>query len=236
MRLNKYLALCGLDSRRGCEELITAGRVRINGVVVDKLSAQVMPDDKVLLDGKVIQPQPLVYVLLNKPRGYITTRHDEFQRQTVAQLVPLPVKLNPVGRLDADSSGVLLLTNDGELHYRLTHPRFGVIRHYRVTIAGKLSPGEMQQLQKGIEILPGKVARPTLKRIKSRDDHTVLHLELGEGLNREIRRIFTALGKKVLALDRLAYGGIRCRELRRGAWRYLTSAEISRLKKLVGLE
>lgn len=235
MRLNKYLASCNLGSRRRVEELILAGKITVNGVVVTNLATQVTPQDRICYNGTPLQPATLQYIVLNKPRGYITTKKDQFARKAVNDLLPKELHLNPVGRLDADSTGVLLMTNDGELHYRLTHPRYGVVRTYRVTIAGRLSPQDISRIEEGIEIMPGKIARPVIIKTTTLPTRTTVEMELKEGMNREIRRLMSLLGKKVLALDRLAYGGIGYGRLRRGAWRYLTHREVAQLYRLVGL-
>jgi len=235
IRINRYLARCGLNSRRGCEQLIRDRRITINDQLVTDFATLVRPDDIVRCDGKIIQPANYIYILLNKPRGYITTRQDQFNRRTVLQLLPKNIKVNPVGRLDADSTGVLLLTNDGELHYRLTHPRFRVKRLYRVTLAEPLTDPEIERLASGVEILPGKIARPAIRRLRHFENGTVIDLELQEGLNREIRRLMEALGKTILNLDRLSYGGISYSKVRRGEWRYLTAAEVKQLYEVVNL-
>ena len=234
MRLNRYLAQGGFGSRRKCEDLIRGGRVKINGCIVTNLATQVKETDQVIVDNRRIVPPKPVYILLNKPAGYITTMHEQFGRKAVTDLVNNAFA-KPIGRLDMATTGVLLLTNDGELAYRLTHPKFGVERIYRATIAGRVSPDIKKQVAEGIAIGEAQKASGQILTIKYLDGFSNVIIELKEGQNREVRRIFAVLGYKVISLDRVSFAGVRYSGLERGQWRNLNESEVRRLKTLVGL-
>lgn len=231
-RLNKYLADCGVASRRACDELIASGRVCVNGRIVKKLGTRVTNDDGVTLDGRLVQPQKKkVYVLLNKPVGYITSLKDERGRKTVLDIVNLPERVFPVGRLDYDSEGLLILTNDGPLAHQLTHPKFQVSKTYKVTLGKKIDTVSLKQLAEGIVLEDG----PTLPckidywgRSKS-----VVKVVLREGRNRQIKRMFAALGFKISRLKRTQFGPCDLKGLRRGEWRFLTEDEVIHLKQII---
>ncbi|HPC35681.1 MAG TPA: pseudouridine synthase [Candidatus Marinimicrobia bacterium] len=234
MRLNRFLAQAGLGSRRKCESLIRAGRVEINGNVVNDLATQVKETDQVTVDGRRIIPLKPIYILLNKPAGYITTMHDQFGRKTVTDFVN-NTSAKPVGRLDMATTGVLLLTNDGELAYRLTHPKFAIERTYRATIAGNVPADIKNQITKGIAIGKGQQAYGRILAIKYLNGYTNVTVELKEGQNREVRRIFAVLRYKVISLDRISFAGVRYSGLERGQWRNLNENEVQQLKILVGI-
>ncbi len=235
MRLNRYLALCGLGSRRKCEALILAGKVKINGQVVSNLATQVGDSDDVSIAKRRIFPQNYSYIILNKPVGYVTTLRDQFGRDKITDLVK-NTTVKPVGRLDTATTGVLLLTNDGELLYRLTHPKYAIARVYQGTITGSITAEEKTKISGGLDIGKEQTARGRILATKYLEGYTRVTLELKEGMNREVRRIFATLGHKVISLDRVSFAGLRYSGLERGQWRHLTHTEIHHLKELVGLE
>lgn len=231
-RLQRFLARAGVASRRCAEELIRAGRVTVNGAVVRALGTRVDPDrDEVRVDGRPVRPQRLVYILLHKPAGVVSTVRDPQGRKTVLDLVPdLGVRLFPVGRLDYDSTGLLLLTNDGELAHRLTHPRFGAEKVYRVRVEGHPDEAELARLRSGVRLAEG-VTAPARVRVLGHDrEGTWLEVALREGRNRQVRRMLAVLGYRVRALARVREGPLRLGALPPGAWRHLTAAEVRRLR------
>lgn len=231
-RLQKVLAQRGYGSRRVCEELIADGRVTVNGEVAE-LGRRVEVDrDIVALDGHVLSVKPgLVYYLLNKPAGVVTTASDPQGRRTVLDLVPAEPRVFPVGRLDRDTEGLLLITNDGELTLRLTHPRYGVEKEYLAEVdGGAVSPVDVRRLREGIELDDG----PTAPARVSQPDPGVLRLAIHEGRNRQVRRMCEAVGHPVRRLVRTRIGPIADRRLRPGTWRELTSDELIALEQSVG--
>jgi pseudouridine synthase len=232
IRLNKYLSLCGLGSRRKCDEHIEKGLVNVNGKICREMGLRVDSNDKVLFDGKPIKPEEIVYVLLNKPTGVVTTLKDPEGRPTVAQYFSDLPLIKPVGRLDFNTSGLLLLTNDGDLHYQLIHPKFQVPKLYKALIKGQVKKDIKNKIKTGIRLDDGKVARGTVKEINFFPTQTEVILELREGINREIRRIFDALNYTLLSLDRINFAGLEKGSLKPGKWRYLSPEEIKFLKNL----
>jgi len=232
-RLNKFLAHAGIGSRRHCEDLILRGRISINGDVVRELGTKVNPEiHTVTLDGKPVRAERHVYWLVNKPRGYLCTNHDPSGRPLAIDLVEhVPERVYTVGRLDEDSEGLLLLTNDGELAQRLTHPRFGVDKTYMVQVAGKPDNEQLDQLTKGIWLSDGHVKASKVNRLKSQGDSTWLEIVLTEGKNREIRRMLARLEHKVLRLKRVAIGPIQIGKLRSGKSRPLKGEDLERLQR-----
>jgi 23S rRNA pseudouridine2605 synthase len=232
-RLNKFLAHAGVGSRRHCEDLIVRGRVRVDGQVVRQLGTKVDPErQKVSVDDQPLHSERLVYWLLNKPRGYLCTNHDPAGRPRAVDLLPhVDQRVYPVGRLDEDSEGLLLLTNDGELANRLMHPRFGVEKAYHVQVAGTPHRDELQQLLKGIWLSDGHVRARRVKRLKQQGESTWLEIHLNEGKNREIRRMLARLGHKVMRLRRVAIGPIRLDRLPKGKARRLKPEELERLRQ-----
>lgn len=235
MRLSKILAEAGLASRRGSERLITEGRVTVNGQVVTAPGTTADPArDRIHVDGKPLPPpQPKRYLLLHKPRGYVTTRHDPQGRPVVLSLVREErARLFPVGRLDFDAEGLLLLTNDGELANRLLHPRFGVPRVYEVEVAGRISPEELGRFRHGV-VLEDGVAKPRDARLLRRMRTTTwLRLTFTEGRYREVKRFCAALGHRVVRLRRTQFGPLRLGRLAPGAVRPLSSAEVRHLRAI----
>jgi 23S rRNA pseudouridine2605 synthase len=231
-RLNKYLAHAGVGSRRHCDELIARGRVTVNGRAVRELGTKVEPGDAVCVDGQPLHDEKLVYWLLNKPRGYLCTNFDPGGRPRAIDLVPhVSQRVYTVGRLDEDSEGLLLLTNDGDLANRLTHPRFGVEKTYQVQVAGHPDRENMEQLLKGVWLSEGHVRARRVRRLKSQGESTWLEIVLNEGKNREIRRMLARLGHKVMVLRRIAIGPVHLDKLRRGKARRLKVEELERLRR-----
>jgi 23S rRNA pseudouridine2605 synthase len=233
VRLHKLLAQAGVASRRAAERLIVEGRVRVNGVPVVELGAHADPEhDRIEVDGRRLpQAEPKRYVLLHKPRGYLTTREDPRGRPRVFDLVPeLGVRLHPVGRLDYDAEGLLLLTNDGTLTFRLTHPSHGVRRVYHVLVAGRLGPDTLASLQRGVvlEDGPARVDRARILGDAPGGRHWV-ELQLSEGRYREVKRLCRAVGLVVERLRRVAFGTLELGDLPEGQWRELGGDEVGRL-------
>jgi 23S rRNA pseudouridine2605 synthase len=234
-RLNKFLAHAGLGSRRHCEDLIVAGRVEVDGHRVRELGAKLDPEQQhVTVDGKPVRGERLVYWLLNKPRGCLCTNHDPSGRLLAIDLIPhVSQRVYTVGRLDEDSEGLLLLTNDGDLANKLMHPRFGIEKTYLVQVAGKPTPDDLRQLLKGVWLSDGHVRARRVKRLKTQGDSTWLHIVLNEGKNREIRRMLARLEHKVMRLRRVAIGPIQLGRLANKKSRPLTTSELELLRRTV---
>lgn len=231
-RLQKYLARAGIASRRKCENLILERRVRVNGRIVDELGTRVVPGDDVTLDGVPVEPEAKEYHLLNKPAGYISAVSDPRGRRTVTELVPSAQRLFPVGRLDQDTTGLLLLTNDGKLAHRLMHPRFEVDKVYRVEAAGRVSDRELQLLRTGVELEDGITAPAEVERIANDAHETTLELVIHEGRKRQVRRMLEAVGNPVISLHRSRYAMLTDRGLQQGESRVLSKREVRQLKDL----
>jgi 23S rRNA pseudouridine2605 synthase len=233
-RLNKFLAHAGVGSRRHCDELILRGRVKVAGQVVRELGTKIEPLEgiEVCVDGQPLQTERPVHWLVNKPRGVLCTNHDPAGRPLAIDLVPhVHQRVYTVGRLDEDSEGLLLLTNDGELAHRLMHPRFGVDKTYLVQVAGRPSREDLQQLLQGVWLSDGHVKARHVRRLKSQGESTWLEIVLSEGKNREIRRMLARLKHKVLRLKRTAMGPVGLGRLASGKSRPLTKDELSRLRR-----
>jgi pseudouridine synthase len=230
VRLNAFLARAGVASRRRADELIRAGRVRVNGEV-GQLNTVVGRRDVVEVDGQRVERQPLAYVLLHKPPGVVTTARDPQGRPTVVGLVPTVPRVVPVGRLDVDTTGVLVLTNDGDLAHRLAHPRYGVPKVYEAEVEGSPSADALARLREGIELEDGRTA-PAEVRLLARGR---VELTLHEGRKHQVKRMLEAVGHPVQRLHRARYAGLGLDGLEPGAWRKLTRSEISELKAAAGL-
>jgi 23S rRNA pseudouridine2605 synthase len=231
MRVHKILAHAGVGSRRKCEELILAGRVSVDGRVLGELGARIDPEQhEICVDGQPIHAERPVYWLVNKPPGYLCTNHDPAGRPLVTDLVPhVSQRVYTVGRLDEASEGLLLLTNDGDLAFRLMHPRFGVEKTYLVRVAGQPSAKDLQQLLKGVWLSDGHVKAKRVQRWKTRGESTWLRIVLNEGKNREIRRMLARLGHKVLRLRRVAIGPVQLGNLKPGKARRLSATDLTAL-------
>ena len=233
MRLNKYIAQAGVASRRKADELISAGKVKINGTVCTALGTDVAPGDRVTVNGRDIsgQEEKLVYYALNKPLGYITTTSDEKNRETVLSLLSdVTQRVFPVGRLDADTTGLLIMTNDGQLANRIAHPRNLVWKTYEVEINIAISEEKMEKLRSGVDI-GGYITRPAqVKLLKQTAHASLLEVKICEGKNRQIRKMFKAVDAKVVALERTAIGEVRLGRTHVGTYRKLTKEEIDYLK------
>lgn len=234
MRLNKYIAAAGVCSRRKADELIANGNVRINGAVMKEMGYDVADGDTVQVNGRAISAAlKKVYVAVNKPLGYITSMDDDRSRATVAELVAdIPERLFPVGRLDYNTTGLLIMTNDGDLTYTLTHPKHEVWKTYIATVSGVISDNRIARLRKGVDI-GGFVTSPAKVRvIKQMPRHAVVEISIHEGKNRQVRKMFAAVGNKVQELERVSIGDIRLGRLMSGHYRKLTREEIEYLKSL----
>lgn len=232
-RLQKYLASCGVASRRKCEEYILQGKVQVNGKTITELGTKINPEkDVVEFEGKVInQTKKLVYILLNKPIGYVTTADDQFGRDMVLDLVKVKERVVPVGRLDMYTSGALILTNDGNFVYKVTHPKHEIEKTYTVTIKGIVQNNEVEQLKNGVKI-DDYITKPAkVKILKTDTEKNISRLEITihEGKNRQVRRMCEAVGRKVLALHRSKIGKIGVKDLELGKWRYLRDKEVQEL-------
>lgn len=235
IRLQKYLANSGVASRRKCEELILEGKISVNGNVVQELGTKISPNvDKVTYCGKSIQnTEKMVYILLNKPIGYVTTAKDQFNRDKVLDLVKIKERIVPVGRLDMYTSGALILTNDGDFVYKVTHPKHEITKTYTVTLKGIIENQAVDSLREGVKI-DNYVTRPAKVKILKTDKEkgiSRLEITIHEGKNRQVRKMCEAVGSKVIALHRSQIGEIGVKDLKIGNWRYLKEYEIRKLLK-----
>ena len=231
MRLNRYLALCGLGSRRACEDIILGGGVRINGRAVRELATMVQPGDTVVARGRVVRPAAERYLVLNKPPGVLSSRASQGGKPTVYDILPRDAANLPhVGRLDADSEGLLLFSNDGELSQTLTHPSRHVEKEYEVILGGPFDPKHIPKLLKGVYLEEGR-ARAAHVHVEGANK---LRVVLTQGINRQIRRMFAALGYKVKRLTRTRLGPLKLGRLPRGAWRELSAREVEALRRVAG--
>jgi len=235
-RVQKILSQAGVGSRRACEDLIRAGRVTVNGCPVT-LGSKASPTDHIEVDGRPIgASEKLSYYMLNKPAGVLSSNRDDRDRPTVIDLVPAPQRVYPVGRLDLDSEGLVLLTNDGELAYRLTHPRFRVPKTYRVRVQGRIPPTHTRRLREGILLEDGLARAESATVLHQGQRASALEVVLIEGRKRQLRRMCAALGHKVLRLERVALASLELGTLKTGQWRRLTHREVIDLRTWVGLE
>ena len=231
MRINKYIASSGFCSRRKADELIESGRVQVNGKTVTLLGYEIRTKDKVAIDGKTLRMMKLEYYRFYKPTGYITTSDDEKGRKTIYDILPDELKhLKPVGRLDKDSSGLLILTNDGNLVYELTHPSIKVAKVYRVTVDAFLKVEDLEKLAKGIEIEKGKIAYCDCEIIERTKNETLLEITLYQGLNRQIRKMIEHIGHNVVHLKRIRHATIDLVGLKKGQYKPIKPKQIKELK------
>ena len=234
-RLQKYLAECGIASRRKCEEYITQGKVQVNGKTITELGVKVNPEkDKITFEGKnVKQEERKVYILLNKPIGYVTTSDEQFGRDKVLDLVKVRERVVPVGRLDMYTSGALILTNDGDFVYKVTHPKHEITKTYTVTVKGIIKNEEVEQLRKGVKIDDYTTRPAKVKILKTDEEKDISRLEITihEGKNRQVRRMCESVGRRVIALHRSKIGNIGVKDIELGKWRYLKDREIQELIK-----
>lgn len=233
MRLQKYLALCGIASRRKCEELILNGKVEVNGKIVTELGTKVILNkDNVKYNGKTVNlEEEKVYILLNKPIGYITTSKEQFGRDKVLDLVKINKRIVPVGRLDMYTSGALILTNDGDFVNKLTHPSHEIEKTYNVTLKGIVTKEDIENLKNGVEIDDGYITKKAKAKILKIDEEkkiSRIQITIHEGKNRQIRKMCETIGKKVLALHRCKIGDLDVKDLKLGQWRYLTKKEVEK--------
>jgi pseudouridine synthase len=235
VRLQKFLAEAGVASRRASELVIREGRVSVNGETVTELGSKIDPAcDRVTVDGRALKPKRKLYVALNKPPGYICTRRDPESRKIISELVPIEwASLVPVGRLDCASEGLIFLTNDGDFCLKLTHPRYGVRKKYRVAIEGRADQELSEKLVRGLVHEGDRLKAERARILATNNSTSLLEIELAEGKNRELRRMFEVLGRNVIKLQRVQIGPIKLGELRVGRWRTLTETEIKSL--LAGL-
>ncbi|MBQ8081703.1 MAG: rRNA pseudouridine synthase [Clostridia bacterium] len=234
MRLQKYLAQCGVASRRHAEEMIAAGQVTVNGLTVTEMGAQVEDGDAVFVNGKRVRPQTTMrYIMYHKPAGEVTTASDPEGRKTVlSHFEGMGVRLFPVGRLDYDSEGLLLLTNDGELTNRMLHPRNEVDKTYLARVSGELTNEALRQLRAGVVLDERRTAPARVRVTRLGEEFSYVTVTIHEGRNRQVRRMFEAVGLKVLALKRIGFGPLELGDLPRGKWRELTQEERERLRTL----
>ena len=234
-RLQKYLANCGVASRRKCEEYILQGKVKVNGKITTELGTKINPEKDIIeFENKVVkQSSKHVYILLNKPIGYVTTSEEQFGRDKVLDLVKVKERIVPVGRLDMYTSGALILTNDGDFVYKVTHPKHEIEKTYTVTVKGIVQNSEVEQLRQGVKIEDYRTKPAKVKILKTDIEKDISRLEITihEGKNRQVRRMCEAVGRKVLALHRSKIGNIGVKDLELGKWRYLNSAEVQQLIK-----
>lgn len=237
IRLNKFLAQCGVGSRRRCDDYIAQGLVKINEQVTTKLGTTLDPaQDRVLFKDKPVEPQQEIFILLNKPKGYLVTAKDTHDRRTVFDLLSeIDVRLFPVGRLDMDTHGLLLLTNSGKLAHRLTHPKFHVRKTYQALVEGQPDEAAIEKLQTGVVLEDGLTAPARARILSRRRQNTLLEIKIHEGRKRQVRRMCDAIGHPVLDLKRVAIDRLRLQNLAPGQWRHLTPGEVAAFKRRVNL-
>ncbi|MDI3546658.1 MAG: rRNA synthase [Halanaerobiales bacterium] len=232
-RLQKVMAHAGIASRRKSEEIIAQGRVKVNGRVVTELGTKVFPDDIIEVDGKIITEEKKIYLLLNKPAGYVTTVDDPQGRKTVLDLIKgVSQRIYPVGRLDYDTSGLLILTNDGDLTHFLTHPSHQIDKTYRVEVKGHPGRSDLRKLAEGVELEDGITAPARVNSIRRRKQTTLFNITIHEGRNRQVRRMCEKIGFPVINLKRIAFAFLRLDGLPEGEFRFLSDQEVRRLKDL----
>ncbi len=238
IRLNKYLSLCGVTSRRGAEQLIAKGKVTVNDTTIDKVGVVIdETKDVVKVDGVEASPaKKRLYIIFNKPRQVLTTLHDPFGRRTVANYTrALGARVYPVGRLDFDTDGVLLMTNDGELAYRLAHPRYQIPKVYHAEVEGPATPDIINRVAKGIKLQDGHLAKAEMEILRASYRTSKVIITLTEGHKREVKQILKAVGLPVRALRRVSFAGLMVNDMKPGRWRYLSRDEVNTLRQMVAL-
>ncbi|MFA5524249.1 MAG: pseudouridine synthase [Tissierellales bacterium] len=235
MRLQKFMAECGIASRRKSEEIIASKRVKVNGAIVTELGYKIDPlTDIIIVDGKRIKHrEKKIYIIMNKPKGYVTTVSDEFDRKTVLDLVKdIKERVYPIGRLDYDTSGLLILSNDGELAYRLIHPKFMVVKTYIATVEGTPNKEELERFRKGLEIDGYITSEAEIEVLNTVNDKSVVKIQIHEGKNRQVRKMCEKIGHPINSLKRIAIGELELGTIKKGCWRFLDENEILYLKKI----
>lgn len=232
--MQKYMARCGVASRRKCEDLITNGKVHVNGQIIDSLGTKINPNkDKVMVNGKYIKPEETKkYIMLNKPEGYVTTNSDEKGRKTILDLVNVSERIYPIGRLDYDSSGLLLLTNDGDIYNKIIHPRVKLNKKYIVKVKGVFTEDEIKKFESGVDIGGYITADAKIKTLKKFNNSSEVCVIIHEGKNRQIRKMCSSLGHEVISLKRVEIGNLKLGNLEKGKWRELSLAELKYIKSL----
>lgn len=232
-RLQKVMAHAGVASRRKCEEIIESGRVKVNGEIIRELGVKVSDNDLIEVDGKVISQEKKIYILLNKPTGFITTVDDPRGRRTVLDLIEgVSQRIYPVGRLDYDTSGLLLMTNDGDLTYILTHPSHMINKTYRVEVNGHPEEKDFDRLEKGVFLEDGLTAPARVENIRKKKNTSTFDLTIYEGRNRQVRRMCDKIGYKVEKLQRIRFSFLKLEGLKEGDFRYLDKKEVEKLREL----
>mgnify|MGYP000864385858 CR=1 FL=1 len=232
-RLQKYIARCGIASRRKAEEIILQGKVKVNGRIVKELGSKINPEKDLVTvyDEKIFEKEEHTYIKLYKPEGYVTTVKDQFNRKTVIDLINIKERIYPIGRLDYDTSGLLLLTDDGDLANKLMHPKYHIFKTYNVEIKGSLNNESINILKTGILIDSYKTAPAKVKLLKQAQNNSYVQISIHEGKNRQVRKMFEAVGHKVLKLKRISFGNIVLGKMKPGEWKYLTNDEVKFLKE-----
>ena len=231
IRLQKYMADCGVASRRKCEEIILQGKVKVNGIKVTELGTKVTEEDEVSVNGEIIKKVfKKIYIAMNKPVGYITTVSDEFERPTVMNLIEdeIHTRVYPVGRLDFDTEGLLIMTNDGDLTFKLTHPKHVIYKTYVAALNDVPHPKDIEKLKKGVVIDGKKTQQPKVNWLRD----NIVEISISEGRNRQVRKMFDAIGYEVVNLQRISIGNISLGNIPLGRWRHLSNSEINYLKTL----
>lgn len=235
IRLNHFLAKCGVGSRRKCDEFIAAGKVMVNGETITRMGVQINPEmDVVVFEGRAVRIEnQLIYILLNKPLRTVTTTSDEKRRKTVLDVVNIRERIYPVGRLDFNTTGALLLTNDGDMAFYLAHPRFEVSKIYRVLLDKRMRPIDLHHFGKGLDLGNFVTAPCRIEEVRVIDNRSYLEVEIHEGKNRQLRRMFDSLNYQVSELERIEFAGLRLQSLKPGEWRFLTPKELQKLRTMV---
>jgi len=232
-RLQKYIARCGVASRRKAEEIILQGNVKVNGIIIKELGSKINPEKDIVTvnNQRIYEKQKNIYIKMYKPEGYITTVKDQFNRKTVLDLINIKERIYPVGRLDYDTSGLLLLTDDGDLANKLMHPKYRIFKTYEAEIEGGISEDSINKLRNGVLIDGYETAPAKVKLLKKTQKNSFVQISIHEGKNRQVRKMYEKVGHRVIKLKRLSFGNINLDGLREGQWKYLTDDEIEYLKR-----